>query len=125
MRISNSPVGTIAANIRRFAEKQGRALAHLADEAGIGRTTLWRILDVSGTGGGNPSINTVAAMAKVLGVELEDLVTVDATARERAAGLRVELTAAQTENAQLRRELLRLQRRGQGTAEPDSSEQAA
>jgi DNA-binding phage protein len=59
--------------VRHFAGKRGIALAHLADRAGIGRTTMWRLLDVNERGPSDPRLSTVAALATALGVEPQSL----------------------------------------------------
>lgn len=60
----------LAANIIRLAEERNLARAHLADQAGIGRTTLWQILDVGGRyPDRDPRLSTAEALAEVLGVE--------------------------------------------------------
>lgn len=65
----------ISANIRRLAASRGIALAHLADRAGIGRTTLWRLLDVNEQGGSDPRLWTLIALASALGVDISELLT--------------------------------------------------
>ncbi len=55
--------------VRYFAGERGIALAHLADRAGIGRTTMWRLLDVNERGPSDPRLSTVAALASALDVE--------------------------------------------------------
>jgi transcriptional regulator with XRE-family HTH domain len=62
-----------AANIRRLAKSRRIALAHLADRAGIGRTTLWRLLDTNAKGPSDPRLSTLVALAAVLGVEVAEL----------------------------------------------------
>lgn len=66
-------VRNISANLRRLAHRRGIALAHLADRAGIGRTTLWRLLDVNERGPSDPRLSTLAALATALAVEVADL----------------------------------------------------
>lgn len=63
----------VGANLRRLAKRKGIALAHLADRAGIGRTTLWRLLDTSGHGPSDPRLSTLAALASVLHVDVTEL----------------------------------------------------
>lgn len=63
----------VGANIRRLAKRKGITLAHLADRAGIGRTTLWRLLDTSGQGPSDPRLSTLTALAWVLGVDVAEL----------------------------------------------------
>lgn len=59
--------------VRTLAGEKGIKLAHLADHAGIGRTTMWRLLDVNERGPSDPRLSTVAALAKALGVRPIDL----------------------------------------------------
>ena len=63
----------ISHNIRRLAAARALALAHLADRAGVGRTTLWRLLDVNDTGPSDPRLSTLEALAATLGVPVVDL----------------------------------------------------
>lgn len=67
----------VADNLRRLAKRRGMALAHLADRAGIGRTTLWRLLDVGGRGPTDSRLSTLAALAAVLGVSVAELLSID------------------------------------------------
>lgn len=66
-------VKTVSQNVRDLAKKRGVHLAHLADRAGIGRTTLWRLLDVNDRGGSDPRLSTLEALAAELGVDVIDL----------------------------------------------------
>ncbi len=66
-------VWQVAANVRRLAEARGLTLAHLADRAGIGRTTMWRLLDVNKKGPTDPRLSTVAALARTLEVPIVEL----------------------------------------------------
>lgn len=66
-------VWRVSRNVRRLAAERGIALAHLADRAGIGRTTLWRLLDVNERGPSDPRLSTVNALAQALGVDVFDL----------------------------------------------------
>lgn len=68
-----SRMKTIASNLRRFADKRGMAMTHLADHAGIGRTTIWRILDANDRGPSDPRLSTLDALAEALGVDVVDL----------------------------------------------------
>ncbi len=63
-----SLVRVISRNVRRLAGERGIALAHLADRAGIGRTTMWRLLDVNERGPSDPRLSTVEALAGALEV---------------------------------------------------------
>lgn len=62
-------VKVAAANIRRIAGEKGRALAHIADAAGVGRTTMWRLLDANDKGASDPRLSTIEALAKALDVD--------------------------------------------------------
>jgi DNA-binding phage protein len=66
-------IRVIAANIRHLAEKRGIAIAHVADKAGIGRTTMWKLLDAGERGASDPRLSTIEAIAKALGVEAPEL----------------------------------------------------
>lgn len=68
---------TISANLRRLAAKRGIALAHLADRAGVGRTTLWRLLDVHERGPSDPRLSTLEQLATALSVTVIELCTDD------------------------------------------------
>ncbi len=68
--IDHALVRTISANVRRLAAERGIALAHLADRAGIGRTTMWRLLDVNERGPSDPRLSTIVALACALDVEV-------------------------------------------------------
>lgn len=60
--------------VRHLAGKKGMALAHLADHAGIGRTTMWRLLDVNNKGASDPRLSTVNALAEALDCEPQMLI---------------------------------------------------
>ena len=62
-------VRCVSRNVRRLAAERGIPLAHLADRAGIGRTTMWRLLDVNEQGPSDPRLSTIAALARALDVE--------------------------------------------------------
>jgi len=64
----------VAINARHLAGQRRIPLAHLADEANIGQTTLWRILDVNNKGASDPRLSTLGAIAEALGVQLAELV---------------------------------------------------
>jgi transcriptional regulator with XRE-family HTH domain len=53
--------------------RRGIPLAHLADRAGIGRTTMFRLLDASERKPSDPRLSTLAALAAALEVETFDL----------------------------------------------------
>lgn len=65
----------VAENVSRLAAERGMARAHLADHAGIGRTTMWRLLDVNDQGRSDPRLSTVAALARALEVSPVELLT--------------------------------------------------
>lgn len=60
--------------VRHLASQKGMALAHLADHAGIGRTTMWRLLDVNDKGASDPRLSTVNALAIALDVKPQKLI---------------------------------------------------
>lgn len=63
----------VARNVRSLAARRGIPLAHLADRAGIGRTTMFRLLDASERKPSDPRLSTLAALAAALEVETFDL----------------------------------------------------
>lgn len=69
----NPGTRVVAANVRRLAQRRKLPLAWLADIAGIGRTTLWRLLDPNETGASDPRLSTLGALAEALEVEIADL----------------------------------------------------
>jgi transcriptional regulator with XRE-family HTH domain len=62
-------VKTIAANIRRLRTARGFSAAGLARESGVARATLAELE----AGRGNPTVETLYGLAKVLGVTFGDL----------------------------------------------------
>ncbi len=62
-------VSVVAANIRRLRERAGLSLGGLAGAAGVGKSTL-SLLE---TGNANPSIETLWAVARALGVPFGQL----------------------------------------------------
>jgi transcriptional regulator with XRE-family HTH domain len=62
-------VKTIAANVRRLRAARGLSAAGLARESGIARATLAELE----AGRGNPTVETLYGLAKVLGVTFADL----------------------------------------------------
>ena len=62
-------VKTIAANVRRLRTARGLSAAALARESGIARATLAELE----AGRGNPTVETLYGLAKVLGVTFADL----------------------------------------------------
>lgn len=69
----NPKTRIVAANVRRLATGRRLPLAWLADTAGIGRTTLWRLLDPNETGPSDPRLSTLDALAVALDVEIAEL----------------------------------------------------
>ena len=63
-------VGTVATNIRRLRQQAGLTLAELAAEAGLGKSTLAQLE----SGRGNPSVETLWAIAAALRVPFGRLV---------------------------------------------------
>jgi transcriptional regulator with XRE-family HTH domain len=62
-------VKTIAANLRRLRTARGLSAAGLARESGVARATLAELE----AGRGNPTVETLYALAKVLGITFADL----------------------------------------------------
>jgi len=62
-------VKTIAANVRRLRAARGLSAAALARESGIARATLAELE----AGRGNPTVETLYGLAKVLGITFADL----------------------------------------------------
>lgn len=62
-------VKTIAANVRRLRAARGLSAAGLARESGVARATLAELE----AGRGNPTVETLYGLAKVLGVTFADL----------------------------------------------------
>ncbi|MEZ4437170.1 MAG: helix-turn-helix transcriptional regulator [bacterium] len=60
----------VAANVRRLAAQHGLPIAHVADFAGLGRNTLFRLLSDEPT---DPRLSTVDALAAVFSVPAADL----------------------------------------------------
>ena len=67
-------VSVLAANIKRLREERGVSLSELAQNAGIGKSTL----SMLESGSTNPNIETLWAIAAALGVPFGDLVSVHA-----------------------------------------------
>ncbi|MER7757287.1 XRE family transcriptional regulator [Kitasatospora sp. NPDC097643] len=71
MSVSEGSVrGVLAANLKRVRGQRGLSLSELSRRAGIGKATLSQL--ESGTG--NPTLETVLALSRVLGVPISDLV---------------------------------------------------
>lgn len=63
----------LAANVRRLARQRGMPLAHVADFAGLGRTTTFKLL--RGEDASNPRLSSIEALAEVFGVPAAELLT--------------------------------------------------
>ncbi len=61
----------VARNLRTVRTARGTSLSSLARESGVARATLYPLK----AGNGNPAIDTLFAVASVLGVALGELVT--------------------------------------------------
>lgn len=55
--------------VKRRARRRNTAIEKLADDAGISRSQIWRILG----GQSSPSLETIAALAEALGCRPRDL----------------------------------------------------
>lgn len=62
---------SVAANLRRLRAERGRSLSELARASGVGKATLSALE----AGRGNPTIETLSALASALGVPTGDLLT--------------------------------------------------
>lgn len=62
-------VGPIARNLRRLREQQNLSISAVADRAGLSKSTLSKLE----RGNGNPSIDTLWGLARVLGVSFATL----------------------------------------------------
>ena len=69
---SGSPQDALAANLRRLRVAARTSLSELARATGVGKATLSAIEN----GRGNPTVDTLAALAAELGVPLVDLLAV-------------------------------------------------
>jgi transcriptional regulator with XRE-family HTH domain len=67
--MSNEPLKTLAHHLRRLRTAQGRSLSDVARASGVGKATL-HALEM---GKGNPTIDTLNALATALGVPFGDL----------------------------------------------------
>lgn len=76
---TESPVGAIAANLRRLRREAGVSIGGLARAAGVSKSTLSALE----SGAGNPGIETLWAVAVALGVPFGQIVA------EPAAAVRV------------------------------------
>jgi transcriptional regulator with XRE-family HTH domain len=105
-RMTEPPAARIAANLRALRTRRDMSLVTLAERSGVARATLTKIE----AGRGNPTIDTLYALADALGVALSDLLV------ERSfAGVSVVRagTGTRVEGAALEAELLeRIERPG-------------
>lgn len=72
-RTADSPMDRLALALRRERERQGLSLSETAKRAGIGKSTLSQLESASG----NPSVETLWALATALDVQLAQLLTSD------------------------------------------------
>ncbi|WP_084499512.1 helix-turn-helix domain-containing protein [Brevibacterium album] len=77
-----APMSRLAAALRRERERMGLSLSETAKRAGVGKSTLSQLEN----GNGNPSIETLWALATALGVQLSRLI---APAREPLSVIRL------------------------------------
>jgi len=94
---ASSTAAAVGAQIRRRREQRGMASAELARRAGIGKATLSGLE----AGNGNPTIETLDALAVALRIPLTDLLT-----RDTDPGP-VHVHGTDLEDGELGRELLR------------------
>lgn len=66
----SEPVNVVAANVRRLREERGISAVVLARRSGIARATLAQLE----AGRGNPTLETLYALANTLGVGLADMI---------------------------------------------------
>jgi transcriptional regulator with XRE-family HTH domain len=64
------PAARIAASLRALRQRQGLSVAQLAERSGIARATVTKLE----AGHGNPTIDTLYALADTLGAALGDLI---------------------------------------------------
>jgi transcriptional regulator with XRE-family HTH domain len=64
------PAARIAASLRALRQRQGLSVAQLAERSGVARATLTKLE----AGQGNPTIDTLYALADTLGAALGDLI---------------------------------------------------
>ncbi|MFB7123005.1 MULTISPECIES: helix-turn-helix domain-containing protein [Streptomycetaceae] len=62
--------GVLAANLKRVRAQRGLSLSELSRRAGVGKATLSQLE----SGAGNPTLETVLGLSRVLGVPISDLV---------------------------------------------------
>jgi transcriptional regulator with XRE-family HTH domain len=70
MAAPSDRAGTLAANVRRLRDARGLTLQQLADRAGVAKTTLYKIEARRG----NPTLDTLVALAAFFAVGLDELV---------------------------------------------------
>ncbi|MFJ2189756.1 helix-turn-helix domain-containing protein [Kitasatospora sp. NPDC087861] len=71
MSVSEGSVrGVLAANLKRVRAQRGLSLSELSRQAGVGKATLSQLE----SGGGNPTLETVFGLSRILGVPISDLV---------------------------------------------------
>ncbi len=68
--MTDSPVARIAANLRALRERRNMSVVTLAERSGVGRATLTNLE----AGRGNPTIDTLYALADALDAALGDLI---------------------------------------------------
>jgi transcriptional regulator with XRE-family HTH domain len=68
--VTDSPVARIAANLRALRERRNMSVVTLAERSGVGRATLTNLE----AGRGNPTIDTLYALADALDAALGDLI---------------------------------------------------
>lgn len=71
------PAARIAANLRTLRQRRGLSLVTLAERSGVARATLTKLE----AGRGNPTIDTLYALADTLGAALGDLIGEPAATR--------------------------------------------
>jgi transcriptional regulator with XRE-family HTH domain len=70
VNMSNSETAPLAANLRRLRRRQGLSTVELARRAGTSRATLTQLE----AGGGNPTLDTLYALATALEAPLAELI---------------------------------------------------
>ena len=66
----SAPVNAVAANLRRLRAERGLSSVALAQRSGVARATLAQLE----AGRGNPTLETLYALANTLGVSLADII---------------------------------------------------
>jgi transcriptional regulator with XRE-family HTH domain len=67
----DTPANMIARNLKRIRKTRGYSLSELAQESGIARATLYQLE----AGSGNPTLETLFALASVLRVPFSELIS--------------------------------------------------